>query len=136
MAAWHEVSAERIDLSVRPFALPFSRGLKRFAVGGVLATAGTVGPRAVLVSLRLVDASGEPVVEERVGSALRGAKVFLSADPRIGYYRYLPSQEGVSEFEEMFTLPDGVLCAGLEVRKFGGSDGAVCLELFAIQFLQ
>ncbi len=106
-----ELTAAPHDL-VDPFSVAFDHPVQGMFNLSVEVTCGAgVVANNVLVSLDIVDGDGRiPAPEQRVAGAA------WSPNPGIGFYRYVPTQEGARTSTHDLILPPGYSCRGLTLR--------------------
>lgn len=78
---------------------------------------GTIRGNA-LVSFKLVSNSGSLVDDPDTVQALRQSGISLSTNPRIGFYRYLSTAPGRRTYRFTVSLPDGIACEGITMRRW------------------
>ncbi|UNK47350.1 glycosyltransferase [Arthrobacter sulfonylureivorans] len=111
---------EAADLVETPLRYSFDPVRGKLGMAVSLECSGSPTERNALVSFDLTDTTGGPVPEHLDADLLR-AGIVRSTNPDIGYYRYLPTNEGSRTMRYVFELPEGLECRGASVRRFGKS---------------
>ncbi|MFF5793894.1 glycosyltransferase [Paeniglutamicibacter sp. NPDC012692] len=108
--------------------LPLPKPLNRLELTVDMTCGAGAIPSNALVSLDLINANGTPVDPESLKPALRPARVALSGNPSIGFFRYLQIDPGRQESTHTFELPPGVVCRGLSLRLWRRYETAIILH--------
>lgn len=116
-----------VSLNGSPILAIFPDPLSSFAISAdIEATAGVL-PNNALISFSLVDEGGQPV-DKSHAPALAAAGLTRSSNDEVGFYRYVSTQEGRHGFNFATSLPQGVRCGGLSIRRWGASESDVLIH--------
>lgn len=107
----------------------FSEPTRDFALKVDAAFGDDAVPGNALVSLDLVTLDGYPLDPRSVlAAATAAAGVAISANPAVGFYRYLDTVPGRQSNSYEFSLPAGIQCRGIKIRHWKKQDTAIRLH--------
>lgn len=88
-------------------------------------------PGGALISFDFADSLGNQLVDESLEEQIRKMGVMKSPVRQIGYFKYLATLPGENDLSVNFSMPDGLRCNSVTVRRW--RDANVDLELQNLQ---
>lgn len=92
----------------------------------------TIRRRNALLAFDLVDANGGSVASEEDQEILRGTGLVFSSASQIGAFQYISTDPGRHSISQTVTLPAGVYCRGIRVRRWANQESDVKLHRLVI----
>lgn len=114
-------------------AAGFPRPLSSFKIEADLDAASGATPNNALISFDLVDTEGQPLDGALHAPALASAGLARSGNAAVGFYRYVTTVEGRHAFEFSSSLPEGILCQGVSIRRWGRSETQITLHSLSVR---